>query len=128
MGLAAARASTFAAIEDAVDEALAAIDRDGIDAAELDRAKTRLVADAVYAQDSQATLARYFGTTLSTGGSVDDLLTWPRRIAAVTADEVREAARRHLLGSRSVDRPARERVMRLLVARGLRRQPVTVLP
>jgi zinc protease len=94
--------TTFEAIEAAVDEEVEALVRDGLDAGELERAKTRLIADAVYAQDSQATLARYFGTTLTTGGKVEDLLGWPQRIAAVTADEVQDVARRHLLSSRSV--------------------------
>ena len=34
---------------------------DGVDAAELERAKTRLVAEAIYAQDSQFALARWYG-------------------------------------------------------------------
>ena len=36
----------------------------------LERAKTRLVADAIYAQDSQATLARWYGASLATGQTI----------------------------------------------------------
>src|SRR4051794_6171461 len=94
--------TSFEAIEAAIDEVLQSVATDGITEAELERAKTRLVADAIYAQDNQATLARYFGTTLSTGGKVGDLLEWPRRIAAVTADDVSRAARTHLVEAHSV--------------------------
>ena len=37
----------------------------------LERAKNRLIADAVYAQDNQATLARWYGVALTTGSTVD---------------------------------------------------------
>jgi zinc protease len=46
-------------------------------------------------------MAQIFGSALSTGGTVADVLDWPQRIGAVTADAVREAARRHLDQSRS---------------------------
>ena len=39
----------------------------GVTAEEVERAKNRLIADAVYAQDSQATLARWYGVALTTG-------------------------------------------------------------
>ena len=75
---------------------LAGIVRDGVDAADMVRAKTRLVADAVYAQDNQATLARWYGAALAVGMSIADVAAWPARIEAATAEEVRDAAR--LLG------------------------------
>jgi zinc protease len=77
-------------------EAVVARLQEGIDARELARAKTRLVADAVYARDSQATLARLYGSTLATGGTLRDVQDWPDRIDAVTADEVLAAARARL--------------------------------
>ena len=40
----------------------------GVTADEVDRAKNRLIADAIYAQDSQATMARWYGAALTTGG------------------------------------------------------------
>jgi zinc protease len=39
---------------------------------------------------------------LSTGGSVDDIKSWPDRIKAVTANAVQEAARSWLQKRRSV--------------------------
>ncbi len=52
-----------------------------------------MIADATYAQDNQATLARWYGAALATGQTVDMVRDWPMRIRAVTADAVREAAR-----------------------------------
>jgi zinc protease len=64
---------------------------------ELVRAKTQLVADTIYARDSQATLARMYGSTLAVGGAVKDVENWPARIDAVTLAEVTAVARKRLL-------------------------------
>jgi zinc protease len=69
---------------------------------ELTRAKTRLIADTVYAQDSQVTLARVYGMSITTGSSVEDVLKWPERIEAVSAGDIRDAARKWLQRRRSV--------------------------
>ena len=50
-------------IDAVIDEVVA----NGVTADEVERAKNRLVADAVYAQDSQATMARWYGAALTTG-------------------------------------------------------------
>jgi zinc protease len=84
----------------AVDAVIADVIANGITADELDRAKNRLIADAVYAQDNQATLARWFGASLATGETVEQVRTWADRIHAVSAEAVREAAR-HWLDRRS---------------------------
>jgi len=92
----------FAAVEGAVDDVIADLIKNGVSAEELDRAKTRMIADAVYAQDNQAALARWYGVALMTGSTVDDVKAWPERIRAVTADRVRDAARTWLERRRSV--------------------------
>jgi zinc protease len=74
----------------------------GVTEEELERTKTRLIADAVYAQDNQATMARWYGTALTTGATVNDVRNWPDRVRAVTADQVRDAARQWLDKRRSV--------------------------
>jgi zinc protease len=89
-------------LDEAIDAVIADLVKNGVTAEELGRAKTRLVADAVYAQDSQATLARWYGAALTTGGNIDEIRTWPDRIRAVTAEQVREAAQRWLDKKRSV--------------------------
>jgi zinc protease len=79
-------------IEQATEKAIADL-ANGIDAKELARTKTRLIAEAVYARDSQATLARIYGSTLAVGGTLDDVREWPDRIDGVTAEDVIAAAR-----------------------------------
>ena len=63
-----------------------------VDESELRRAKTRLVADAIYAQDSQSSLARMYGSALATGSTVEDVKSWPDLIEAVDAASVQKAA------------------------------------
>ena len=85
-----------------IDATVADFVANGVDERELARAKTRLIADTVYARDSQSSLARIYGSTLTTGGTVDSVSRWPDDIEAVTADAVREAARRWLDPRRGV--------------------------
>ena len=61
-----------------------------------------MIAEAIYAQDNQATLARWYGGALTTGLSIDDIRSWPDRIRAVTAEQVRDAAQKWLDKKRSV--------------------------
>ena len=64
--------------------------------------RTGLIADAVYAQDNQSTLARWYGAALTTGSTVEQIKTWPDRLRAVTAEDVHDAAARWLDKRRSV--------------------------
>lgn len=93
--------SSLPAVETAIDAVIAEIVSDGVTAEELERAKTRMIADAVYAQDNQASMARWYGTALSTGSTVADVLSWPDRVRAVTAEQVRQAAKTWLDKRRS---------------------------
>jgi zinc protease len=85
---------TVEALEARLLGVLADVAEKGVTDEELARAKRTIIADAVYAQDSQSTLARIFGAALTTGGTVEDAKTWPSRIEAVTADGVKAAAQR----------------------------------
>jgi zinc protease len=89
-------------LETALDAALEDVIAHGITADELDRAKTGLIADAVYAEDNQATLARWYGAGLATGETVDAIRTWPDHVRGVTAEAVKEAARHWLDARHSV--------------------------
>ena len=89
-------------LEAEMDAVIAQIIDKGITNEELERTKTRLIADAVYAQDNQASMARWYGTALTTGGTVNDVRHWPDRIRAVTADQVKDAAQQWLDKRRSV--------------------------
>jgi zinc protease len=64
--------------------------------------KNRLIADAVFARDSQASLARWYGVALTTGSSVESVNSWTDRIRAVNADAVLAAAKTWLDKRRSV--------------------------
>lgn len=99
---------TMEALETALDEVIGALAKDGPEAAELERAKTRLVADAIYAQDNQATLARIYGAALTTGSTAEDVKIWPDMVKNVTADEVRDVARRYLIPARAVTSELRQ--------------------
>ena len=88
-------------IENEIDAVIAEVIADGVAAEELERAKTRLIADATYAQDNQSSMARWFGVALSTGSTVQDVLTWPDRIRAVSAAQVQSAAKTWLDKRRS---------------------------
>lgn len=89
-------------VEAAIDVAVADIREHGVTADELSLAKNRLIADAVYAQDNQATLARWYGAALATGQTVEMVKRWPDDIRAVSADAVRDAARTWLDSRASV--------------------------
>ena len=92
----------FAQVEQVVDSVIADIVQNTIRAEDLERVKTQLIAEAIYAQDSQATLARWYGGALTTGLSIEDIRSWPERIRAVTAEQVRAAAQEWLDKKRSV--------------------------
>jgi zinc protease len=93
---------TFATVEAAIDAVIGEVADHGVTAAEFERARTRLIADTVYAQDNQATMARWYGGALTSGGTVEKVLSWPARLRAVTPEAVQNAARTWLDKRRSV--------------------------
>ncbi|MFI5011437.1 MAG: M16 family metallopeptidase [Hyphomicrobiales bacterium] len=78
-------------LEKALDETLAELKRDGFTEAEIGRAKTRLVADSIYQRDSQASLARNFGSALTTGLTAAQVIDWPEAIERVALKDVQGA-------------------------------------
>jgi zinc protease len=93
---------TFTQVEQAIDDVIADVAQNGVRSEDLERVKTQLIAETVYAQDNQATLARWYGGAMATGLSIEDIRTWPERIRAVTADQVREVVQKWLDKKRSV--------------------------
>jgi zinc protease len=89
-------------LEVGVDSVIADIIANGITESDLARAKTKLVAETIYAWDDQFTLARMYGAALATGMTVESVQTWPDRIRAVTKDQVQAAAETWLESRRSV--------------------------
>jgi len=92
----------FAQVEQVIDSVISDVGQNPVRAEDLERVKTQLIAEAIYAQDNQATLARWYGGALTTGLSIDDLRSWPDRIRAVTAEQVRDVAQKWLDKKRSV--------------------------
>jgi zinc protease len=94
--------TTLPQLEAAIDAVLAEVIEKGVTAEELERSKGRMIADAVYANDNQRMLAQWYGASLATGSTVEQVRTWPDRIRQVTPESVREAAQRWLNKHRSV--------------------------
>ena len=89
-------------LEAGLDAEIARLLADGVTQEEVDRAKTRLQSQAIYARDSLETGARAMGAALSLGRTIDDVESWPDRIGAVTPQQVMEAAKQVLRPERSV--------------------------
>jgi zinc protease len=89
-------------LDTAIDEIVEQCRSEPVRDADLVRAKTRLVAEAIYAQDNQAVLARWYGAALAIGLTIAEVKTWPDRIEAVTAASVQQAAAKWLLKNRAV--------------------------
>jgi zinc protease len=94
--------TTLEKLEAAIDGVIADVAANGVTSVELERAKTRMIADSVYALDNQATMARWYGAALASGSTVEAVKMWPDRIRAVTNDQVRDAARTWLKTQRAV--------------------------
>lgn len=86
----------------AIDEELHKLLAKGITRDELETAKRRMRAAAIYARDDLGTAPRVIGERLTTGGTVADVEAWPDRIAAVTVDQVDAAAHAVLVLNESV--------------------------
>jgi zinc protease len=93
---------TLSQLEGAVDAVIDDVAATGVTAEDVERAKNRMIADAIYAQDNQATMARWYGTALTTGMTVESVQGWPDRMRAVTVDAVNAAAKAWLDKRRSV--------------------------
>lgn len=89
-------------VEEAVDVEIRRIINDGVTPDELDKAKDRFVRSMIFARDNQASMANIYGSTLATGGSVEDIAKWPDRIRAVTPEQIKAVAAKYLNPDRSV--------------------------
>lgn len=97
-----AESTRLADLEAAVEREVGAFLDAGIAAEDLERGKNRLIADTIYAQDSQVALARWYGSWLAGGRTIADVQSWPERIEKVTASEIVAAGRQWLDRSRAV--------------------------
>jgi zinc protease len=78
-------------LDHAIDGVLDDLRRSGFEASAITRAKTQLVAGALYARDSHVTLATWYGQALCCGATLDHLATWQARIEAVTPEALLHA-------------------------------------
>jgi zinc protease len=70
--------------------------------ADLERAKTQLVADSIYRRDSQYSMATAYGQALAIGLTADDVTEWPDRIRAVSGEAVQHVAAQDLIKREAV--------------------------
>ncbi|HWD48943.1 MAG TPA: pitrilysin family protein [Rhizomicrobium sp.] len=89
-------------LEQAVDQILNFYANKQAAAGDLQRAKTQLVADAIYQRDSQYEMASAYGQALAIGLTTDDVDQWPSRIRAVTPAQVQSAAKYDLIKREAV--------------------------
>ncbi|MEM9278220.1 MAG: pitrilysin family protein [Pseudomonadota bacterium] len=88
--------NSLESVEVAIQDQLNKLLVEGVTQEELDRARQSYLKSLVYSQDSQVALARIFGSILSTGGSIEDFVEWPERLAKVTVEDVNRVARKYL--------------------------------
>ena len=94
--------ATLQEVEKAILSEIKKLAAEGVTEKELEKAKNRFVKSTIFASDSQSGMARIFGSTLATGGTVADVLDWPGRIRAVTAETIQRVAKKYLNDRRSV--------------------------
>lgn len=85
-----------------VQQIIEKIKTDGVEKDELDKARNRMIADTVYAQDNQASLARIIGGGLTTGLTLEEIQNWPGLLQSVTIDDVQNVALKYLDANRSI--------------------------
>lgn len=81
-------------LEEAVMSELYRLIEEGFDEADVVRVRNSKAAGAIYARDSQEGMANQFGRWLSIGGTVEQLLSYPDEVRAVSTEEALEAVRR----------------------------------
>lgn len=89
-------------MERLADQLIAELVAGDISQDEVERAKTRLRDEAVYARDGLKTAAQVLGETVSLGLDIDQVELWPEAIAKVTREDVVAAARFVFRNERSV--------------------------
>ncbi len=88
-----AQGGSIPLVESAVGDQIKQLLDDGVTPEEVENAQNRMLAQAIYAEDSLASGPRLYGAVFSTGGTMADIDEWPARVAAVTPADVLAAAR-----------------------------------
>ncbi|MBV1887254.1 MAG: insulinase family protein [Parvibaculaceae bacterium] len=79
-------------LEAALDKALADFIATSPEQEQLDRAKSLLLAQTIYSRDNQQDMARLFGSTLTSGGTVAEIENWEQEIRKVDLAAIQKAA------------------------------------
>ncbi|MFT0890783.1 M16 family metallopeptidase [Pseudochelatococcus sp. G4_1912] len=87
---------TIEALDEAVGKVITRLIEEGVTPGELERARTRFIAEMIYAQDSQVHMAHIYGSALAIGETIEDVQQWTQRIEAIDAKAIQEAARQFL--------------------------------
>lgn len=77
----------------ALQRLLNELNEKGVTQNEVSKAIERLQRQAIFSRDSLRAPGYAFGLALSSGGGLDEVENWPKRIGAVTLDDVNNAAR-----------------------------------
>lgn len=93
---------TLEDVEQAIDAVIEDVLENGITQEELDRAKNRLLRSTILARDSQSTLARIYGASITLGSTVEKIQAWPDELKSTTLEQVNAAGRKYLDLKRSV--------------------------
>ena len=86
------------AMQDMIDK----LSTDQVTQEEVDLNVRKFVASTIYAQDSQQTLARIFGASLATGGTIEEVQGWSKRMTDVVNTDVVALAATYLNAERSI--------------------------
>ena len=89
-------------LEAGIDAVLEDIKSNGVTDKELERAKTGFLADFVYGNDSQTSMARRYGWGLITGQKISDIEGRPARVSKVSTSDIQAVAKKFLVRKRSV--------------------------
>ena len=79
-----------------LDQAVAEFLEEGVDAEQLARIKMNDRANLIYGRDNVASIANRYGRALTSGLTVEDVEVWPDLLAAVTEEDILDAARMYL--------------------------------
>jgi len=80
-------------LEAAIEAEISQFLKNGADAKDVQRAIDRMQSEAIYARDSLSGGARAMGSALAAGLTIDDVESWPDKIAGVSASDVLSAAK-----------------------------------
>lgn len=89
-------------VEKSVEAELARIIKEGVTETELNQARNRFLKAVIFARDSQSGMARIYGSSLATGGSIEEIQKWPDLIKTVTVEQIRDVATRYLRDDQAV--------------------------